>query len=222
MGNKVSIKEIKDVVKSIDNKSVEFTFGKSDKTITVEFKPHLSLTDEILFVQRVTNGVFIGNEYHGEYKDIIFLSILLDMMSNLSLPYSGTKDNRVIDLATLKDWDNIFHFKDTINIFYTPFGNVSEEIPTEDQYEFAHYVDYLERLVDDKIDYIREQNLHKSKFDDLIDEIHNFVTQLEDKFSGVDVQELYSTISNISNKINGIDDGKIIDILAKQKEKQKE
>ncbi|MDD2627092.1 MAG: hypothetical protein PHI87_06060, partial [Candidatus Methanomethylophilus sp.] len=124
MGNKVSIKEIKDVVKSIDNKSVKFTFGKSDKTITVEFKPHLSLTDELLFVQRVLNGVFIGAEYHNEYKNIVFLSVFLDMMSNLSLPYSGVKDNRVIDLATLKDWDNVFHFKDTINIFYTPFGNV--------------------------------------------------------------------------------------------------
>ena len=218
MSNKVSIKEIKDVVKSADNKPVEFTFGKLDKTITVEFKPHLSLTDELLFVQRVINGVFIGTEYHNEYKNIVFLSVFLDMMSNLSLPCSGTKDNRVIDLVTLKDWDNVFHFKDTINTFYTSFGNVSEEIPTEDQHEFACYVDYLERLVDDKIDYIREQNLHKSKFDDLIDEIHNFVTQLEDKFSGIDVQELYSTISNISNKINGIDDGKIIDILAKQKE----
>ena len=212
MSNKVSIKEIKDVVKSVDNKPVEFTFGKLDKTITVEFKSHLSLTDELLFVQRVINGVFIGTEYHNEYKNIVFLSVFLDMTSNLSLPYSGTKDNRVIDLATLKDWDNVFHFKDTINAFYTSFGNVSEEIPTEDQREFAYYVDYLERLVDDKIDYICEQNLHKSKFDDLIDEIHNFVEKMDNKLDGIDVKE----ITDLMGKLNKIDDGKIIDILSKK------
>lgn len=212
MSNKVSIKEIKDVVKSIDNKSVEFTFGKSDKTITIEFKSHLSLTDELLFVQRVINGVFIGTEYHNEYKNIVFLSVFLDMTSNLSLPYSGTKDNRVIDLATLKDWDNVFHFKDTINAFYTSFGNVSEEISTEDQREFAYYVDYLERLVNDKIDYIREKNLKKSKFDDLIDEIHNFVEKMDNKLDGIDVKE----ITDLMGKLNKIDDGKIIDILSKK------
>ena len=209
MSNKVSIKDIKAAVKANKQDTIKFTFGSGENTIDVEFQPSLSLTDEIMFVQRVVNGVFIGDEYHNEYKDIVFTNVLLDMMSNLSLPYMGTGNDKVTNLSILKDWDNALHFKNTIYKAGLPSSKSPENVNN-----FSDYVEHLEDMVDDKIEYIKEHNFNKSKLDELFTALTDAVNKQSANLDGVDMKAVLNKIANMK-----LDDKTIIDEILKQSKK---
>jgi len=214
MSNKVSIKDIKAAVKANKQDPIKFTFGSGENTIDVEFQPSLSLTDEILFVQRVVNGVFIGDEYHNEYKDIVFTNVLLDMMSNLSLPYMGTGNDKVTNLSILKDWDNALHFK---NIIYKE-GKPSSNSP-ENVNNFSDYVEHLEDMVEDKIEYIKEHNFNKSKLDELFDTVNEEVKKFSSKFDNIDIKQFAEDLHKISGMVGNVDTKTIIDEIVKANQK---
>ena len=209
MSKKVSISDIKSKVKASNSDPIKFTFGSGENTIDVEFQPSLSLTDEILFVQRVVNGVFIGDEYHNEYKDIVFTNVLLDMMSNLSLPYMGTGNDKVTNLSILKDWDNALHFKNTIYKAGLPSSKSPENVNN-----FSDYVEHLEDMVEDKIEYIKEQNANKSKLDELFTALTDAVNKQSLSLDGVDIKAVLNKIATMK-----LDDKTIIDEILKQSKK---
>ena len=207
MSNKVSIKDIKAAVKAKKQDTIKFTFGSGENSIEVEFKQMLSLAEESVFIDRVCNNSFdTNNNFLPEYKDILFSVTVMQMLSNITIPKSKN-DNGVemIDFAEYKKWDSHFHFVETI---------YSASMNDEDQYKFAGYVDHLEDMVNDKIEYIKEQNFNKSKLDELFTAITDAVNKQSSSFDGVDMKDVLNKIANMK-----LDNKTIIDEILKQSKK---
>lgn len=218
MSKKVSISDIKSKVKASHSDPIKFTFGSGENSIDVEFKPNLNLTDEILFVQRVVNGVFINGEYHSEYRDISFINVLLDMMSNLSLPYVEQDNEKVVNLSILKEWDNVFKFKNTLY----KYAQQNNDGFTSKEFDFIDYIVYLEDAVSEKINYIKEQNFNKSKLDELLDTVKEEVKKFSTKFDKVDMNQFAEDLHKISGMVGKVDIKTILDEIIDHSKEIKE
>ena len=211
MSNKVSIAKIKAAVKASKQDTIKFTFGVVPNTIDVEFKPMLSLAEESVFIERVSSNVFdIDGNYRPEYKPFVFCSTMMQMMSNLTIPKVKVEDKEIVDFEEFKRWDRYFSFVETI---------YSASVNDKDQYKFAGYIEHLEDMVNDKINYIKEQNAHKSKLDELFDTVNEEVKKFSSKFDNIDIKQFAEDLHKISGMVGNVDTKTIIDEIVKANQK---
>ena len=221
MSNKVSIKEIKAKVKASKSDPIKFTFGSDDYAIDVEFKPSLSLVEESIFIDRVCSNSFDSEgNYLPEYESLMFTATMLQMMSNFPiLKKKSQSKNEILDLETIKQFDDIYHFKNSI-LSYMENSDIGEDIP-KGMSEFINYIDHLEDMVADKIEYIKEQNLRKSKLDELYDEIKTQINKFGNKFDGIDIKQFAEDLHKIASMIGNVDNKTIVDEIIKLSSKVK-
>lgn len=214
MSNKVSIKDIKAIVKANKQDTIKFTFGSVPNAIEIEFKPRLSLAEESVFVNRVCNNSFdINDDYQPEYQNIMFDITMMQMLSNLPIPKEkNDKGVEMIDFEEFKAWDNELHFKNTILKAGLPSSDSPENIN-----DFSDYIVFLEDMVNDKINYLKEQNLHKSKVDEFFSTLTDVVNKQSANLDGVDINAVLKKIASM--KLN---DKTIIDEILKQSKKDED
>jgi hypothetical protein len=211
--DKLTIKQVKDKIKNYNSNPIKFTFGSDDYAIDVEFKPSLSLVEESIFIDRVCSNSFDSEgNYLPEYESLMFTATMLQMMSNFPIPKKKSQDkNEILDLETIKQFDNIYHFKNSI---LNP-----DKISIENK--FIDYIDHLEDMVADKIEYIKEQNLRKSKLNELYDEVKTQINKFGNKFDGIDMKQFVEDLHKIAGMIGNVDNKIIVDEIIKLNSKVK-
>lgn len=216
MSNKVSIKDIKSKVKASNSDPIKFTFDSGENTIEVEFKRCLTLAEESVFIKRICDNSFdTNNNFLPEYKDILFSVTVMQMLSNITIPKSKNNNGiEMIDFEEYKKWDSYFHFIDTIYKVGLPSSNSPEDINN-----FSEYVEHLEDMVNDKINYIKEQNAHKSKLDELFDTVKDEVKKYSSKFDNVDMKQFTEDLHKISGMVGKVDTKTILDEIIKVNQK---
>lgn len=216
MSNKVSIKDIKAAVKANKQDTIKFTFGSGENTIDIEFKPRLTLLEESAFVQRVSENVFDADcNYRPEYFSTLFALNVIQFMSNLTIPKMKVNTDEVVDMEEFKAWNDCFEFIHTI-LSYAESASSNDHL-TDKKYSFIKYIDHLADTVWDKINYLKQQKLHTSKFDELCDELKSVVDKLDTDLSSVDMKAVLNKIANMPK----LDDKTIIDEIVKASNKSK-
>jgi hypothetical protein len=212
MSNKVSIKDIKSKVKASNSDPIKFTFGLGENTIDVAFKLGMTLAEESVFIDRVCSNSFdVNGNYLPEYKNILFSVTVMQMLSNITIPKEkDDKGIEIIDMEEYKKWDSYFHFVETI---YSTSTNY------KDQCKFAGYIKHLEGMVNDKINYIKEQNFNKSKLDELFDTVNEEVKKFSSKFDGIDMKQFVEDLHKVAGMIGNVDNKTIVDEIVKVNQK---
>lgn len=191
MSKKVSIKSMNDFLSVADVYEIPIDFTSKDKSISIVFKPYLSLSEESDFVDEMVSYVFDKNgEYHSEFIDIAFTSMVLKYLSNMTLPTLKSNKDRV-NLNVVKNWNNSINFVDSIKNI--PIGTFIGK-------SFVEYIKYLEKITDSKIEYLK----NKSKSDVLFETLTKLSYKYEDKFKDVNVNDLM----NDFNYVKGMDESK--------------
>ena len=206
MSKKVSIKEIKDFLSATDIYDVPISLTIGDKSISIVFKPYLSLSEESDFVNETVSYAFDKNgEYNSEFTDIAFTSMVLKYLSNMTLPTIKSNKNRV-NLDVVKEWDNSIHFIDKIKSISTD---------TLIGKDFVEYIKHLEGIAYSKINYLKNQ----SKSDVLFETLNKLANQYGDKLKDVNIKD----VTDVFNKVKGMDESKFVTaIVDKAKEDKKE
>ena len=204
MNKKVSISEIKKTMDTNTNNIVKIFFkaNNSDKGFEANFKTTLPLTQEFLLIELAVQGTFINDNYKPEYQHISFVNAILSTMSNITLPKI---DNGNVNLSILADWDNCFDFVGTLY----------------ENSRICTYIHYLEDVVNKKIEYIKEQNLRKSKLDELYDEIKVQINKFGNKFDRIDMKQFAEDLHKIASMIGNVDNKTIVDEIIKLSNKVK-
>jgi len=216
MSNKVSIKDIKSKVKASNSDPIKFTFGRGENAIDVEFQPCLTLAEESIFIKRICDNSFdADNNYLPEYKSILFSVTVMQMLSNITIPKKKNNNGiEMIDVEEYKKWDSHFNFIDTIYKVGLPSSNSPEDIN-----KFAGYVEHLEDMVNDQIEYIKEQKFNKSKLDELFDTVKDEVKKYSVKFDNIDMKQFAEDLHRISGMVDNADTKTIIDEIVKVNQK---
>ncbi len=206
MSKKVSIKEVKDFLSATDIYDVPISLTIGDKSISIVFKPYLSLSEESDFVNETVSYVFDKNgEYNPEFTDIAFASMVLKYLSNMTLPTIKSNKDRV-NLDVIKEWDNSIHFIDKIK---------SISMDTLIGKDFVEYIKHLEDVAYSKINYLKSQ----SKSDVLFETLNKLANQYGDKLKDINIKD----VTDVFNKVKNMDESKFVTaIVDKAKEDKKE
>lgn len=148
---------LKSYMKSF-NDTISYTLTYDDKTIDVEVKNKLTLSEIASIVEEVSSSCFINDVYHPEYVDTVFFSVILNRLTNIDVL---TLDNESIDL------DGMAQLLSASNINEIIYQN-------ENIHVLRHYCD-------DAIEWKKQTILKHSKLDDLVDEFSELSKALQDE-----------------------------------------
>lgn len=179
---KVSINQFEKIVaynKGNNDKSIVSYSISETETVEVEVKKLLSWEDFSSFVNNVVEGCFDGDEYYSNLKDFNIMVNTAMYYTNLTLPSNTNK---------------LYEF--LYNIDIVSYINRS-------QYE------EIIKAINDGIEFKKQQILHKSSLNGLIEDIREIVSGMKDSFNP---NEIKSVVTKIA-KMKEINTQAIIDVV---------
>jgi len=202
MAEKITLNAMKQIVKNNTLEKVDFTFGET----TIILNPNLSFSEKSIFIDRVTNSCFTDDgEFLPEYVDLMTFITLIQMCSNVPVP----KKDDMLDLKLGYEW---LKATDLLNKIYK-FGY--EEKTTDTEYKVYQWFTDLEDCISNKIEFKKQQIIHKSPLNDLLNNVNNLVSEFSGKFDMDSVKELIPLLSKLGENFNQED---IVNVILKQKE----
>lgn len=193
--SKISIGNINQIIKNTKEDIVKWDVKCKDKTYTIEFKKHLSIEDESKFIERVVGFSFnkVNNEFLPQYNELGKYVAILQFMTNVEIP---TINESEIDIDKCKEFIEVIKLKSTLDNWY--------KCQDTEQSALEDYIINLCVLADEKVEYIKNQNMNVSKLDGLFDELTNFVKELEEKTKDVDLKQTLKQASDVFTKVNSM------------------
>ena len=193
--SKISIGNINQIIKNTKEDTVKWDVVCKGKTYTIEFKKHLSIEDESRFVERVVGFSFnnVNNEFLPQYNELGKYVAILQFITNVEIP---TINESEIDIDKCKEFIEAIKLKSTLDNWY--------KCPDVETAELEDYITNLCVLADEKVEYIKNQNINVSKLDGLFDELTNFVKELEEKTKDVDLKQTLKQASEVFTKVNSM------------------
>lgn len=211
--SKISVSNVNQIIKnSKQADKVTITIPVKDKTYNIEFKNHLTLHDEELFVKRVVGFSFeqTTGEYLPSFCELGKYIAVLQYMTNVEIP--TLEDKNTIDCEKAKEFIDTIGLKEKIHEWFIDSGGTSEG-------RLGEYIYSLFNMADNKVDFIKEKQFHKSSMDSFFDELTNVVGQYGDKLKDLNVKD----ITDVFNKVKGMDESKFVTaIVDKAKEDEKD
>lgn len=214
---KVINDKIEDIERSINSLMTLEDFNKVKKELRdLENNVYNFGTDLSLNKDNITEEQY--ELYFNSLKDIrASLNYLNDKLID-SKAYSGINNELVDKLKILKV--RIDSFLRYVNVHY---GNANESIIKFDKEEFATIKNHVEQIKRDIL--VRENQLVKSQFDRLMDEVNQMESELTNISSMLnnkdmlkkndnldiildDISEIEEGLQEVENKINGLSDSK--------------
>ena len=210
--NKISVGNINQIIKNSNSSAVILELTAKDKIYTIAFKRYLSIEEESKFISRVIGCSFdqISDEYLPQYSELGKWIAVLQFMTNIEIPIINNTTN--IDIEKCKSFINASCIKDKIDSW--------GKLPIDNERHLVYaYIYRLFSLVDDKINYIKEQNAHKSKLDELFDTVKDEVKKYSSKFDNVDMKQFTEDLHKISGMVGKVDTKTILDEIIKVNQK---
>ena len=211
--SKISVSNVNQIIKnSKQADKVTITIPVKDKTYNIEFKNRLTLNEEESFVNRVLGFSFeqTTGEYLPEYNQLGKYIAVLQYMTNVEIP--TLEDKSTIDCEKAKEFIDTIGLKEKIHEWFIDFGGTSEG-------RLGEYIYSLFNMADNKVDFIKEKQFHKSSMDSFFDELTNVVNEYGDKLKDINIKD----VTDVFNKVKNMDESKFVTaIVDKAKEDKKE
>jgi hypothetical protein len=211
--SKISVGNVNQIIKnSKQEDKVAITVPAKDKTYDIEFKTHLTLHDEELFVKRVVGFSFeqTTGEYLSAFNELGKYVAVLQYMTNVDIP--TFKDKKTIDCEKTKEFVDVIDLKEKIHEWFILADGTPEQ-------RLGEYIYELFNMADNEVEFIKQQKIHKSSMDNFFDGLTNVVEQYGDKLNGLDI----NNVLDVFNKVKNMDESKFVTaIVDKAKEYKKE
>lgn len=192
--------------------------------LEITVKKHLKMVEMSSIVDNSVANCFTNEGFAIEYKDVMFLKNILEVMTNVPIPTkkSGQKDEhnkdvRILDIEKLQEWNIGNHLIETLE----------EEVPL---------IGDLRCMVDEKLEYQKQLIFHSNNTDELVDAVTTFldsttktINGIGDLVGGLSVDSINEMVSKVAkdggvdlSSLKGLletgkkDVGNIINIEAKQ------
>lgn len=205
MSKKLTLKLLDTYIKAnLPSDTMVKTIMVDGQLYDINIKTCLSIQQMTGFVDYVADGCFtLDGDYAPEYFDVMFQSAIMQLMTDLPLPY------RVVNNSEEKTVDYIRAYNLMKSLEIETF---MREDPTA-----SKTLDQLVENIQDKINFKKEQIIKKSivseKIIHLIDSITEFVNQFE---GSIDFESLQKNISKLA-KTTKLDERKIVDAVIENK-----
>lgn len=210
--SKISVGNINQIIKNSKRTGkVTIAIPIKDKTYNIEFKNRLTLEEEELFVRRVIGFSFeqTTGEYLPSFCELGKYIAVLQYMTNVDIP--TLEDKNTIDCEKAKEFIDIIGLKQQIYNWFREPNETSEG-------RLGEYIYNLFNMADDKIEFIKQQYIHKSSMDNFFDELTNVVEQYGDKLKDLNIKD----VTDMFNKVKSMDESKFVGaIVDKSKEDEK-
>lgn len=198
MSKKVPMKTINSFLKEYEEESVILDYYIGDSKFSVEVKPYLTISEINSFVDRVVSSCFSDDgDYYPELKEPVFQITLMQFMTNLPVP-TNSDDSKTVNVQ--KAYDIMFNLDIELEIRNTHRKDVSE------------FINSLRKLVNEKIEFRKEQILKRSKFDDLCESLEMMVAKWDKNLNIDQLNQVYSKLSNLN-----LDENSLVDTILKNK-----
>ena len=199
--SKITLNDMGKIVETFgDDKGRKISFPTmTEERIEITVKEHLDLVSLSRIVDSTVSQMFTSDGYAPEYRDVVFLKNVIEVMTDVPLPMKKTgekdehnKDIKIVDLAKLNDW----------NINNCFIDMLEEKVPL---------ITKLKKLIDEKLEYQKQLIIHSNNTDELVDAVTTFldsttktINGIGDLVGGLSVDSINEMVSKVA-KDGGVD-----------------